>query len=97
MNNQLKDQLQKTQLKEGYINRKNGTFGFIRVYPPGQQRYDVFFHEKGLNVKAKNSRPIRVVEVGDKVTFEVEEDERGPVAVNIEIIEQNHNIKKGDN
>lgn len=55
-------------------------FGFIT--PEGGAK-DVFYHESTLTGELE-SRKLRV---GDKVTFEVEEGQKGPSAVNIALVE----------
>jgi len=95
MNTALRDQLEplRRDRMKGYIHRLYSTYGFIRVKPAGAPRYDVFFHEKSLNVESEHVRKIKQVEPGDLVSFEIDNsDSRGPVAVNIEVEEQEHNI-----
>jgi len=89
MNESLRDQLSDAfGRKQGKIARIMTTYGFIRVYPASAPRYEVFFHRSGLNGKS-----ISQFEAGDLVSFEVEEgDDRGPVAVNIELEKENHLI-----
>jgi cold shock protein len=56
-------------------------FGFISSdeFPK-----DVFYHERGL----QGDLAMRKLRVGDMVSFDVEETEKGLSAVNIELIEE---------
>ncbi len=73
--------------KHGRITRLKGSYGFIRNYPPGQPRYDLFFHKSALV-----GRNFKQVEPGDFVSFEEGENDRGPVAVKVQVENENHNI-----
>ncbi len=90
---ELKEQLQKWTDKNkngrkcGRINRLKGSYGFIRHYPPGRERYDLFFHKKALI-----GRSFKEVEPGDFVTYEENENEKGPVAEKVQVENENHNI-----
>lgn len=55
-------------------------FGFISV--EGREK-DIFFHENSLTGELAN----RKLRVGDKVSFEVEETQKGSRATNIELKE----------
>jgi CspA family cold shock protein len=55
-------------------------FGFISI--EGSDK-DVFFHEKSL----EGELAVRKLKVGDKVTFDVEETQKGLNAVNIKLVE----------
>lgn len=55
-------------------------FGFITVEGSAK---DVFFHERSLT----GELAMRKLKVGDKVTFEVEETEKGLNAINISLAE----------
>jgi CspA family cold shock protein len=55
-------------------------FGFIKV--DGQEK-DVFYHENSL----EGELAMRKLQVGDKVTFDVEETEKGLNAANIQLAE----------
>lgn len=55
-------------------------FGFISI--EGEEK-DVFFHENSL----EGDLAERKLQVGDNVTFEVEETEKGLNAVNIQLAE----------
>lgn len=88
MNESLRDQLSNSfGRKQGRVIRLKNSYGFIRIYPPGGSRYEVFFHRSGLN-----GLRIRQLEVGDLVSFEIEESDRGFKAVSIELEEENHNL-----
>ena len=54
-------------------------FGFISV--EGQEK-DIFFHENSLTGELAT----RKLRVGDKVSFEVEETQKGSRATNIELL-----------
>lgn len=55
-------------------------FGFISI--EGEEK-DVFFHENSL----EGDLAERKLQVGDNVTFEVEETEKGLNAVNIQLVD----------
>jgi CspA family cold shock protein len=68
-------------MKEGVV--KNVTdkgFGFIAVEGSAK---DIFYHERSL----EGELAVRKLKVGDKVTFEVEETEKGLNAINIKLAE----------
>ncbi len=73
--------------KYGRIRRLKGSYGFIRHYPPGQQRYDLFFHRSALI-----GRNFKDIEIGDFVTYEETENEKGKVADQVKVENENHNI-----
>lgn len=60
-----------------FFNRKKG-FGFIIVDDSEEQ---IYFHATGVG------RDKRILKQGDKVTFEMSETEKGPVAVEIQRVE----------
>lgn len=62
---------------EGIVKRWVTSYGFIEV---GETGKDVFVHESDV----KSNKPLSV---GQKVKFDMEEGERGPKAVNVEVIE----------
>lgn len=55
-------------------------FGFIKQ---DEEENDVFYHESVL----EGDLAERKLRVGDKVKFEVEQAERGPRAINIELVD----------
>jgi CspA family cold shock protein len=68
-------------MKEGVVkNVSDRGFGFISV--EGSDK-DVYYHEKTLTGDLAE----RKLKVGDKVTFEVEQTERGLNAKNIKLVE----------
>jgi len=66
-------------MQEGTIARLTDRgFGFIKV--DGQEK-DLFFHSNELvNVKFDELRE------GDKVTFDVEDSDKGPRATNVQVV-----------
>ncbi|KXK26044.1 MAG: Cold shock-like protein CspG [candidate division WS6 bacterium OLB20] len=56
-------------------------FGFIST---DESQKDIFFHEKSLTGDLQT----RKLRVGDKVSFDIQENERGLNAANIELIEE---------
>ncbi len=90
---ELKEQLEQWSDKNsngrkyGRIRRLKGSYGFIRCYPPGQQRYDVFFHKSALQ-----GRSFKEIETGDFVTYEETANEKGKVAEQVKVENENHNI-----
>jgi CspA family cold shock protein len=68
-------------MKEGVVkNVSDRGFGFISV--EGSDK-DVYYHEKTLTGDLAE----RKLKVGDKVTFEVEQTDRGLNAKNIKLVE----------
>ncbi len=66
-------------MQEGIIARLTDKgFGFIKR--DGQEK-DLFFHSNGLVGVAFDD-----LREGDKVTFEVEDSEKGPNAVNVQVV-----------
>lgn len=63
---------------QGSVESFKGTFGFIR--PDGKQD-SVFVHFTGINGDG-----FRTLNAGDRVSFEVEQSDRGPVAYKVERI-----------
>ena len=59
-----------------WFSEKKG-FGFI-AQEDGQ---DVFVHYTGINVRGFKS-----LKEGDRVTFDIEEGEKGPAAVNVTLV-----------
>jgi CspA family cold shock protein len=57
-------------------------FGFIQTDEASAGGKDVFFHESGLQGELA-SRKLRV---GDKVTFDIEKNEKGVNAANIALV-----------
>jgi len=55
-------------------------FGFISM--EGSDK-DIFYHEKSL----EGDLAVRKLQVGDKVTFDVEETPKGQNAMNIKLVE----------
>ncbi len=62
---------------EGVVKKWMTSYGFIEV--EGMEK-DVFAHESDV----KSNKSLRV---GQKVKFDIKEEDRGPKAINIEIIE----------
>lgn len=56
-------------------------YGFIET---AEYEKDVFFHENNL----EGELAVRKLKVGDKVTFDVEQTEKGLNAVNIQLAEE---------
>ncbi|MBU0976289.1 MAG: cold shock domain-containing protein [Patescibacteria group bacterium] len=56
-------------------------FGFIKQDDADK---DVFYHENSLSGDLAD----RKLRVGDKVKFEIEQTEKGPNAINIELVEE---------
>jgi cold shock protein len=56
-------------------------FGFITK--EGSEGKDIFYHEKSLT----GDLAVRKLKVGDKVTFDVEETQKGQNAINIALVE----------
>ncbi|MCK4618632.1 MAG: cold-shock protein [Deltaproteobacteria bacterium] len=59
-----------------WFNEKKG-FGFIAQ----EDGEDVFVHHTGINAKGFKS-----LKEGDRVTFDIEEGEKGPAAVNVTVV-----------
>ena len=59
-----------------WFNEKKG-FGFIERQEGG----DVFVHYSSINTS--NTSGFKTLSEGEKVTFEIEEDARGPAASNV--------------
>ncbi|MBN2015307.1 cold shock domain-containing protein [Candidatus Dojkabacteria bacterium] len=55
-------------------------FGFISQEDSDK---DIFYHENSLEGELAE----RKLQVGDKVTFDIEETEKGPNAINIKLVE----------
>lgn len=55
-------------------------FGFIEF--PGSDN-DVFFHFSGCKFDTRTHRP----QPGDEVTFELEQSDRGPKAINVQLVD----------
>jgi len=73
--------------QQGKIARILTTYGFVRCYPPGEPRYELFFHRTGLR-----DNLIHAIEPGDLVSFEISENDRGKIATDIVIEKENHLI-----
>jgi CspA family cold shock protein len=63
---------------EGTVRKWITSYGFISA--EGDTK-DVFVHESDV----KDRKPLRE---GQKVTFEVKDDPRGPKAINVEVVEE---------
>ncbi len=86
---QVKEQLDKDRIV-GVIRTLRGGYGFIRIYPEGEPRQDVFFHRSELQGIMFNS-----LEEGDVVSFTLSEDgDRGEKAERVELEKENH-LRKG--
>lgn len=59
-----------------WFNEKKG-YGFIEQ----ENGADVFVHHSGIN-----SAGFKTLNEGDKVTFEIEEGQKGPSAVNVKVL-----------
>ena len=59
-----------------WFSEKKG-FGFIAQ----EDGEDVFVHYTGINAKGFKS-----IKEGDRVTFDIEEGEKGPAAVNVTVV-----------
>ena len=55
-------------------------FGFIKL--DDAEKKDIFYHESSL----EGDLAVRKLQVGDKVTFEIEQSEKGPRAVKIALV-----------
>ncbi len=59
-----------------WFSEKKG-FGFIAQ----EDGEDVFVHYTGIN-----ARGFKTIKEGDRVTFDIEEGEKGPAAVNVTVV-----------
>ena len=59
-----------------WFNEKKG-YGFIEQ----EDGADVFVHHSGIN-----SSGFRTLNEGDKVTFDIEQGQKGPAAVNVQVV-----------
>ena len=59
-----------------WFNDRKG-FGFIQQ----EDETDVFVHHSGINATG-----FKTLNEGDKVTFDVEQGEKGPAAVNVTVV-----------
>ena len=59
-----------------WFNEKKG-YGFIEQ----EQGPDVFVHHSGID-----SEGFRTLNEGDQVTFEIEQGQKGPAAVNVKVV-----------
>ena len=76
MDNQIKEASQMTEEIVKWFNDQKG-YGFIEQ----EDGPDVFVHHSGINMTGFKS-----LKEGAKVTFEIEQGQKGPAAINVTVV-----------